>query len=281
MQTMPSKKELSYLHILIHGLLILMALLFINFYYIAYFILFCIIQLDLFIYSNKKQFQFQIIIMARITVEDCIKQINNQYELVILAKERAVQLGRGAAPAVDPENDKKPVIALREIGESKITAEELHDSIIGKLRQVSDYQEEEETDVIEDDTFRQMYQGGLSKSEMEKTATRKFTSRTPRIDTKPVKTEEVVVDKSSIESDINNDEQIEPDLENEANDIDSEVVENIMSEDTPNEIIEDISANSDEEKTEFSDEIINNENIVSEESSLASDVSEEDNNNNS
>jgi DNA-directed RNA polymerase subunit omega len=45
--------------------------------------------------------------MARITVEDCIKQINNQYELVILAKERAVQLGRGAAPAVDPENDKK------------------------------------------------------------------------------------------------------------------------------------------------------------------------------
>ena len=116
---------------------------------------------------------------------------------------------------------------------------------------------------------------------MEKTATRKFTSRTPRIDTKPVKAEEVVVDKSSIESDINNDEQIEPDLENEANDIDSEVVENIMSEDTPNEIIEDISANSDEEKTEFSDEIIDNENIVSEESSLASDVSEEDNNNNS
>ena len=53
--------------------------------------------------------------MARITVEDCIKQVTNQYELVILAKERAVQLGRGAAPAVDPENDKKPVIALREI----------------------------------------------------------------------------------------------------------------------------------------------------------------------
>ena len=63
--------------------------------------------------------------MARITVEDCIKQVNNQYDLVILAKERAVQLGRGAAPAVDPEDDKKPVIALREIGESKVTPEEL------------------------------------------------------------------------------------------------------------------------------------------------------------
>jgi DNA-directed RNA polymerase subunit omega len=123
--------------------------------------------------------------MARITVEDCIKQVTNQYELVILAKERAVQLGRGAAPAVDPENDKKPVIALREIGESKITKEELHDSIVNKLRQVADYQEEDENEVIEDDTFRQMYQGGLSKSEMEKTATRKFTSRTPRIDARP------------------------------------------------------------------------------------------------
>jgi DNA-directed RNA polymerase subunit omega len=123
--------------------------------------------------------------MARITVEDCIKQVTNQYELVILAKERAVQLGRGAAPAVDPENDKKPVIALREIGESKITKDELHDSIVNKLRQVADYQEEDENEVIEDDTFRQMYQGGLSKSEMEKTATRKFTSRTPRIDARP------------------------------------------------------------------------------------------------
>ena len=123
--------------------------------------------------------------MARITVEDCIKQVTNQYELVILAKERAVQLGRGAAPAVDPENDKKPVIALREIGESKISKDELHDSIVNKLRQVADYQEEDENEVIEDDTFRQMYQGGLSKSEMEKTATRKFTSRTPRIDARP------------------------------------------------------------------------------------------------
>lgn len=123
--------------------------------------------------------------MARITVEDCIKQVTNQYELVILAKERAVQLGRGAAPAVDPENDKKPVIALREIGESKITKDELHNSIVNKLRQVADYQEEDENEVIEDDTFRQMYQGGLSKSEMEKTATRKFTSRTPRIDARP------------------------------------------------------------------------------------------------
>jgi len=88
--------------------------------------------------------------MARITVEDCIKQVKNQYDLVILAKERTVQLGRGAAPAVDPENDKKPVIALREIGETKITPEELHDSIVNKLRQIPDYQEEEELEEVKD-----------------------------------------------------------------------------------------------------------------------------------
>ena len=132
--------------------------------------------------------------MARITVEDCIKLINNQYDLVILAKERAVQLGRGATPAVDPENDKKPVIALREISESKITAEELKESIVSKLRQIPDYEEEEELEEVDNDTFRQMYQGGLSKSEMEKSATRKFTARSPRIETRAKPIEDTVND---------------------------------------------------------------------------------------
>ena len=125
--------------------------------------------------------------MARITVEDCIKQVKNQYDLVILAKERTVQLGRGAAPSVDPENDKKPVIALREIGESKITPAELEESIVNKLRRIPDYQEEEDLEELDNDTFRQMYQGGLSKSEMEKSATRKFTARVPKIEPKPIK----------------------------------------------------------------------------------------------
>ena len=130
--------------------------------------------------------------MARITVEDCIKLVNNQYDLVILAKERAVQLGRGATPAVDPENDKKPVIALREIGESKITAEELKERIVSKLRQIPDYEEEEELEEVDNDTFRQMYQGGLSKSEMEKSATRKFTARSPRVESRAKPIEEVI-----------------------------------------------------------------------------------------
>ena len=133
--------------------------------------------------------------MALISVEDCIIVINNQYDLVILAKERAVQLGRGATPSVDPENDKKPVIALREISESKITADELKESIIAKLRQIPDYEEEEELEEVDNDTFRQMYQGGLSKSEMEKSATRKFTARSPRVESRAKPIEEVVQSK--------------------------------------------------------------------------------------
>ena len=134
--------------------------------------------------------------MARITVEDCIKQVRNQYDLVILAKERTVQLGRGAAPSVDPEDDKKPVIALREIGECKIMPTELEESIVNKLRRIPDYQEEEDLEEVDNDTFRQMYQGGLSKSEMEKSATRKFTARVPKIESKPPN-EEVNVDAES------------------------------------------------------------------------------------
>jgi len=130
--------------------------------------------------------------MARITVEDCIKQVRNQYDLVILAKERTVQLGRGAAPSVDPEDDKKPVIALREIGETKISPAELEESIVNKLRLIPDYQEEEDLEEVDNDTFRQMYQGGLSKSEMEKSATRKFTARVPKIEPKPSKEVEEV-----------------------------------------------------------------------------------------
>ena len=151
--------------------------------------------------------------MARITVEDCIKQVKNQYDLVILAKERTVQLGRGAAPAVDPENDKKPVIALREIGETKITPEELRESIVNKLRLIPDYQEEEELEEVDNDTFRQMYQGGLSKSEMEKSATRKFTARVPRIESKPVKQ----VEETNIEAESDVSTSIEEAVESETN----------------------------------------------------------------
>ena len=200
--------------------------------------------------------------MARITVEDCIKQVTNQYELVILAKERAVQLGRGAAPAVDPENDKKPVIALREIGEAKITKDELQDSIVNKLRQVADYQEEDENEVIEDDTFRQMYQGGLSKSEMEKTATRKFTSRVPRIDVKPTPVQENNIQDETISNENENLNSPSTDESEIDSDAIMEAIQNELSseqsiaaeENSSSETTDEISPDTETEETSVSNE---------------------------
>ena len=63
--------------------------------------------------------------MARITVEDCLAKIDSQYDLVLLAKERTAQLNAGNAPLVEKENDKNTVIALREIGDGKISLKNL------------------------------------------------------------------------------------------------------------------------------------------------------------
>jgi DNA-directed RNA polymerase subunit omega len=61
--------------------------------------------------------------MARITVEDCLENIDNRFELVLTATKRARQIGHGAEPLVEEENDKPTVLALREIAEGLIDAE--------------------------------------------------------------------------------------------------------------------------------------------------------------
>ncbi len=61
--------------------------------------------------------------MARITVEDCLDNIDNRFELVLTATKRARQIANGAEPMVEEENDKPTVIALREIAEGLIDAE--------------------------------------------------------------------------------------------------------------------------------------------------------------
>ena len=68
--------------------------------------------------------------MARITVEDCIDKVEGPYDLVLIAKERAVQLNSGEKPNVDPENDKNTVIALKEIAENKVSVKELKDNVL-------------------------------------------------------------------------------------------------------------------------------------------------------
>ena len=72
--------------------------------------------------------------MARVTVEDCIDIINNRFELVMLASQRARSLSSGAELTVERDNDKNPVIALREIAESKIDLEEVKDLLVVGLQ---------------------------------------------------------------------------------------------------------------------------------------------------
>ena len=103
--------------------------------------------------------------MARITVEDCLKKVESQYDLVLLAKERTTQLNAGDAALVPRDNDKNTVIALREIGEGKISIDTLKETAINKLRK---YQKEtvelEDVDYEYEDDFDKIYKGEISKS---------------------------------------------------------------------------------------------------------------------
>ena len=103
--------------------------------------------------------------MARITVEDCLEKVDNQYDLVLLAKERTVQLNAGSPMLVDEDNDKRTIISLREIGDGKINIKEIESSAIKRLRKEPDESEEQEE--IEDETnddFENLYKGQVSKS---------------------------------------------------------------------------------------------------------------------
>ena len=103
--------------------------------------------------------------MARITVEDCLEKVDNQYDLVLLAKERTVQLNSGAPMLVEADNDKRTIISLREIGDGKISVEELEQNAIKRLRKEPD--EDDREDEVEEETnddFENLYKGQISKS---------------------------------------------------------------------------------------------------------------------
>jgi DNA-directed RNA polymerase subunit omega len=103
--------------------------------------------------------------MARITVEDCMSKIDNQYDLFLLAKERTAQLNAGVQMLVPEDNDKKTVISLREIGEGKVLAEELKKNAVSRLRKEPDENLKlEETEDEENDEFEALYKGQISKS---------------------------------------------------------------------------------------------------------------------
>ena len=103
--------------------------------------------------------------MARITVEDCTDKVEGPYELVLVAKERTVQLNAGKKPNINPENDKNTVIALREIAEKKILVKDLEDSAINKLRKhIDESIDDLEKAKPEGDDFENVYKGEVSRS---------------------------------------------------------------------------------------------------------------------
>ena len=89
--------------------------------------------------------------MARVTVEDCILKIPNRFELVLVASQRAREIGSGAAIMVDRDNDKNPVVSLREIADTDISLEALNEALVRNHQKVIEIEEDEEEilDVME------------------------------------------------------------------------------------------------------------------------------------
>ncbi|GGG72034.1 DNA-directed RNA polymerase subunit omega [Salipiger pallidus] len=85
--------------------------------------------------------------MARVTVEDCVDKVPNRFELVMLAAHRAREVASGSAITVDRDNDKNPVVALREIAEETQSADELRERLI------ESHQTQIEVDEPEDDSM--------------------------------------------------------------------------------------------------------------------------------
>ncbi|WP_367183030.1 DNA-directed RNA polymerase subunit omega [Ferrovibrio sp.] len=92
--------------------------------------------------------------MARVTVEDCVLKIPNRFELVLLAAQRARAVSSGAALTVDRDNDKNPVVALREIADETVDIEGLRQRMIGGM------QKHVEVDEPEEDNMAALMQSG-------------------------------------------------------------------------------------------------------------------------
>jgi len=87
--------------------------------------------------------------MARVTVEDCIEKVPNRFGLVLLAGHRARAIANGAALTLDRDNDKNPVVALREIAEDTVVPAELLETVVVALQRVDERTEaEDEAEIV-------------------------------------------------------------------------------------------------------------------------------------
>jgi DNA-directed RNA polymerase subunit omega len=87
--------------------------------------------------------------MARVTVEDCVEKVPNRFDLVMLAAHRSRNVAAGAPLTVDRDNDKNPVVALREIADETIGVEDTRDSLIRSMQRHVEIDEPEEEDALE------------------------------------------------------------------------------------------------------------------------------------
>jgi DNA-directed RNA polymerase subunit omega len=82
--------------------------------------------------------------MARVTVEDCVDKVPNRFELVLLAAHRARSIANGANITIDPDNDKNPVISLREIADKTIPPDDLREGLIHSIQKNVEVDEPEQ-----------------------------------------------------------------------------------------------------------------------------------------
>jgi DNA-directed RNA polymerase subunit omega len=109
--------------------------------------------------------------MARVTVEDCVLQVPNRFQLVMLAAQRAREISAGSQLTIDRDNDKNPVVSLREIADATVNLDTLADSLVkGLQRQVEQDEPEEEGAGFgagAGDLLAEMQQAQISKEEAE------------------------------------------------------------------------------------------------------------------
>ena len=91
--------------------------------------------------------------MARVTVEDCVVKIPNRFELVLLAGQRAREISSGAPLTMDRDDDKNPVVALREIADSTVALDHLRDSLVRGMQKHVEIDEPEEAPELEPSLF--------------------------------------------------------------------------------------------------------------------------------
>ncbi len=97
--------------------------------------------------------------MARVTVEDCIEKIPNRFDLVLAAAQRARNISTGNPLTIDRDNDKNPVVALREIADETIDPDKLRDDIVNGLQKLTnnEFVEDEEDEILEDNRLEDNY----------------------------------------------------------------------------------------------------------------------------